>query len=156
MNFPHIRQAWRGAIGASNAPGYKGRFGKGRGMTQTPSDIDMRMFARNAGTNMTYPAGTEIFKEGDVAAHVYIVQSGTVEIVTNGTVTDMCGPNDALGFMSLIDGGPNTATARVKDAAEISVIDARKFRFMIDEVPNFAFYIMKALAHRVRGMRDKL
>jgi len=122
---------------------------------KTP-DIDMRMFAKNAGTNMSFPAGSIIFKEGDVSSCVYIVQSGSVEIVTHDKVTDVCGPGDALGFMSLIDGGPNTASARVKDTAELSVIDARKFRFMVDEVPNFAFYIMKALAHRVRGMRDKI
>ena len=77
---------------------------------------------------------------------------GVVEIVTHDKVADTCGPGDVMGFMSLIDGGPNTASARVKETAELSIIDERKFHFMIDEVPNFAFYIMKALAHRVRGM----
>ena len=43
-----------------------------------------------------------------------------------------------------------------KDAAEVSVIDQRKFRFMIDEVPNFAYYIMDAMAHRIRGMRQAI
>jgi hypothetical protein len=27
-----------------------------------------------------------------------------------------------------------------------------KFRFMVDEVPNFALYIMGAMARRIRGM----
>ena len=62
------------------------------------------------------------------------------------------GPNEAIGFMSLIDGQPRSSTARVKEAVEVSVIDRRKFRFMIDEVPNFAKYIMDAMAHRIRGM----
>ena len=68
-------------------------------------------------------------------------------------VSDTCGANDALGFMTVIDGGRHTATARVREAAELSVIDERKFRFMVDEVPNFAYYIMKAMASRIRGMR---
>ena len=55
--------------------------------------------------------------------------------------------------MTVIDGGRHTATARVREAAELSVIDERKFRFMVDEVPNFAYYIMKAMASRIRGMR---
>ena len=116
----------------------------------------MTMFAKNAGTNMTFPAGSIIFKEGDVSTNVYFVQSGLIEIVTHDVVADICGPNDAFGFMSLIDGGPLTATARVKETAVVSVIDERKFRFMIDEVPNFAMFIMRALAHRIRGMRERL
>jgi hypothetical protein len=32
------------------------------------------------------------------------------------------------------------------------VIDRRKFRFMVDEVPNFALYIIGAMARRIHGM----
>ena len=42
--------------------------------------------------------------------------------------------------------------ARVREAVELSIIDQRKFRFMVDEVPNFATYIMGAMARRIRGM----
>ncbi len=119
-------------------------------------EINMQVFARNAGTNMMFPAGTVIFKEGETGKNVYIVQSGMIEIVTHDKVVDTCGPNEALGFMPLIDGGLHTASARVRDSAELSVLDERQFRFMIDEVPNFAMYIMKALAHRIRGLRDSI
>ena len=54
--------------------------------------------------------------------------------------------------VTVIDGFPRSSTARVKEAAQVSVIDQKKFRFMIDEVPNFAKYIMDAMAHRIRGM----
>jgi CRP-like cAMP-binding protein len=39
-----------------------------------------------------------------------------------------------------------------EEARELSVIDQRKFRLMVDEVPNFALYIMAAMARRIRGM----
>jgi CRP-like cAMP-binding protein len=67
-------------------------------------------------------------------------------------VVEVCGANEAIGFMSMIDGAPRSSTARVKEACELSVIDQRKFRFMVDEVPNFALYIMGAMARRIRGM----
>jgi CRP-like cAMP-binding protein len=54
--------------------------------------------------------------------------------------------------MSMIDGAARSSTARVKDPCELSVIDARTFRVMVDDVPNFAQYIMGALARRIRGM----
>lgn len=116
------------------------------------SDIDMRVFAKNAGINMTFPAGSVIFKEGDPGNCIYVVQSGVIEMVIHDRIIDVCGPNEAIGFMSVIDGFPRSSTARVKEDAVVSVIDQKKFRFMVDEVPNFATYIMDAMAHRIRGM----
>ncbi|MDB5400410.1 MAG: hypothetical protein JWQ55_2428 [Rhodopila sp.] len=83
---------------------------------------------------------------------MYVVQSGVIEMLIGNKVVDVCGPNEAIGFMSMIDDAPRSSTALVKEAAELSVIDQRKFRFMVDEVPNFAHYIMGAMARRIRGM----
>jgi len=125
----------------------------GRG---TMAEIDMRTFARQAGMNITYPAGGMVFKQGDPGDCMYIVQSGVIEMVIGETVVEVCGPNEAIGFMSMIDTAPRSSTARVKEAAELSILDQRKFRFMIDEVPNFAFYIMGAMARRIRGMSQAM
>jgi CRP/FNR family cyclic AMP-dependent transcriptional regulator len=80
------------------------------------------------------------------------VQSGVIEMMIGDKVIEVCGPNEAIGFMSMVDGAPRSSTARVKEACELSVIDQRKFLFMVDEVPNFALYIMGAMARRIRGM----
>jgi CRP/FNR family cyclic AMP-dependent transcriptional regulator len=120
------------------------------------TDINMQMFARNAGVNLNFPAGSLVFQEGDPGDCMYVVQSGMIEMLINGHVVDHCGPNEAMGFLSVIDRAPRTATARVKEAAEVSVIDQRKFRFMLDEVPNFALYIIDAMAHRIRGMKQAI
>jgi len=116
------------------------------------NDIDMRMFARNAGANISFPAGSVVFNKGDPGSCMYVVQSGVIEMVIGDKTVEICGPNEAIGFMSMIDSAPRSSTARVKEACELSVIDQRKFRFMVDEVPNFALYIMGAMARRIRGM----
>jgi len=116
------------------------------------SEIDMRVFARSAGANMTFPAGSLVFNKGDSGTCMYVVQAGVLEMLIGDKVVEVCGPNEAIGFMSMIDGAPRSSTARVKEAVEVSIIDQRKFRFMIDEVPNFALYIMGAMARRIRGM----
>src|SRR6201993_5555618 len=116
------------------------------------NEIDMRMFAQRAGANVTYAAGSVVFNRGDPGSCMYIVQSGVIEMVIGDKVVEICGPNEAIGFMSMVDGAPRSSTARVKEACELSVIDARTFRFMVDEVPNFAQYIMGAMARRIRGM----
>ena len=120
-------------------------------MTET-NDIDMRVFARNAGANVTFTAGATVFNKGDPGTCMYVVQSGVIEMVLGDTVIETCGPNEAIGFMSMIDGASRSSSARVKEACELSAIDQRRFRFMIDEVPNFAQYVLGAMARRIRGM----
>ena len=116
------------------------------------NEIDMRMFAQRAGASVSYPAGSVVFNKGDAGTCMYVVQSGVIEMTIGDKVIEVCGPNEAIGFMSMIDGAPRSSTARVKEACELSLIDQRKFRFMVDEVPNFALYIMGAMARRIRGM----
>jgi CRP-like cAMP-binding protein len=120
------------------------------------NEIDMRMFAQRAGANVTFGAGSVVFNKGDPGSCMYIVQSGVIEMMIGDKVIEVCGPNEAIGFMSMIDSAPRSSTARVKEACELSLIDQRKFRFMVDEVPNFALYIMGAMARRIRGMSQAM
>lgn len=116
------------------------------------NEIDMRMFAQRIGASMTFSAGSIVFNKGDAGSCMYIVQSGLIEMVIGDKVIEICGANEAIGFMSMVDDAPRSSTARVKETCELSLIDQRKFRFMVDEVPNFALYIMGAMARRIRGM----
>jgi CRP/FNR family cyclic AMP-dependent transcriptional regulator len=116
------------------------------------SDIDMRLFAKKAGASINYAAGSVVFHKGDAGDCMYVVQAGVIEMLIGDRVVEVCGANQAIGFMSMIDDAPRSSTARVKEACELSIIDRRKFRFMVDEVPNFALYIMGAMARRIRGM----
>ena len=120
------------------------------------NDIDMRMFAQRAGATVTFSAGSIVFNKGEPGSCMYIVQSGLIEMLIGDKVIESCGPNEAIGFMSMVDGAPRSSTARVKEACELFLIDQRKFRFMVDEVPNFALYIMGAMARRIRGMSQAM
>jgi len=119
-------------------------------------DIDMRQFARSVGSNLSVPAGQVIFAKGDPGQCMYIVQSGAIEILIGDKVVETLGANEALGFMTMIDRQPRSSTARAKEPCELSLLDERKFQFMVDEVPNFAFYIMGVLARRIRGMSNAM
>ena len=116
------------------------------------NNIDMRGYAKSAGVSVQFPAGSTVFNQGDPGTCLYIVQSGVVEMIIGDRVVEVCGPNEVIGFMSLIDGSPRSSTARVKQDVELSSIDKRRFHFMVDEVPYFALYIMRAMARRIRGM----
>jgi CRP/FNR family transcriptional regulator, cyclic AMP receptor protein len=114
------------------------------------------MFAQRAGATVTFSAGSIVFNKSEPGSCMYIVQSGLIEMLIGDKVIESCGPNEAIGFMSMVDGAPRSSTARVKEPCELSLIDQRKFRFMVDEVPNFALYIMGAMARRIRGMSQAM
>lgn len=120
------------------------------------ADIDMRAFAKGAAATVKVPAGGVVFAKGEMGDCMYIVQSGSIEMMIGERVIETVGANEAIGFMSMIDDQPRSSTARAKDSCELSQIDARTFRFMVDEVPNFATYIMGVMARRIRGMSQAM
>jgi len=125
-------------------------------MRRQRTDIDMRAFAKSAGATVKIPASAVVFNKGDAGDCMYIVQSGMIDMMIGDKVIETIGPNEALGFMSMIDDQPRSSTAKAREACELSQIDARTFRFMVDEVPNFAGYIMGVLARRIRGMSQAI
>jgi len=72
------------------------------------------MFAQRAGANMTFSVGSVVFNKGDPGSCMYIVQSGVIEMVIGDKVIEVCGPNEAIGFMSMVDGAPRSSTARLR------------------------------------------
>ena len=114
--------------------------------------FDMRVFAKGTCPTITLRQGTVLFREGDPSDCVYLIHSGSVEMIRAGKVVDVCGPNDSFGFMSVIDHTPRALTACVKEDAELSVIDQKKFQFMVHQLPNFPFYIMRQMAGRIKGI----
>jgi CRP-like cAMP-binding protein len=116
------------------------------------TDIDMRAFAKSAGATVKVQPGSVVFTKGELGDCMYIVQSGVIDMMIGDTVIETIGANEALGFMSMIDDKPRSSTAIARETCELSLIDGRTFRFMVDEVPNFAAYIMGVLSRRIRGM----
>ena len=56
---------------------------------------------------------------------MYIVQSGIIEMMIGERVIEVCGPNEAVGFMSMIDSAPRSSTARVVAFGSAGSLSAR-------------------------------
>jgi CRP/FNR family cyclic AMP-dependent transcriptional regulator len=97
-----------------------------------------------------YAAGQEIFAEGQAGKHIYIVRSGTVEILIGGRVVETIGENGIFGEMAVVDGSPRSGTARAQTPCELAPIDQRTFIVMVDEAPYFALNVMRLMVHRLR------
>jgi len=113
--------------------------------------IDFREFARAIGEIVRFGEGEIIFRENDVPACMYIVLAGSIELTAHDKVIETIQANKALGIVSLLDGLPRTATARVKEPCELAMMDEKHFRYMVEEVPHFGWYVMRELAQRLRA-----
>lgn len=120
------------------------------------ADIDFVAFAATIGTVADYAPGDLIFRVGDAADFMYVVLHGTVEIVVKGEVLEKIGPGKALGILSLVDGKSRSADARASELTQLSLIDQKKFRYMVEEMPNFCWYVINELAHRLRATNAAL
>ena len=112
--------------------------------------LDVRQISRSLGVVLRFAARDILFREGDQPNCMYILLNGEVELRRREVVIETVGPGQALGIVSLLDNEPRTVTAEARKACEVAAIDARKFRFAVEEVPHFAWWTMAELAHRLR------
>ena len=102
--------------------------------------IDFRLLAQSGVSTRSFNAGEVIFREGDPAEELYVVQSGLVRIKTGKQVLETLGPNSIFGEMALIDAQPRSATAVAVTDATVAPIREEQFLSLIRETPYFALW----------------
>jgi CRP-like cAMP-binding protein len=117
---------------------------------------DFLQMARGLGDTITYKPGDFLFREGDPPNYLYFVVSGRVEMTSHGKFIEGIASGGALGTVSMVDKNPRSATARVVEPAEIVLINQRQFRYMVEELPGFCWFVMDVLVNRLRATNDKL
>lgn len=117
---------------------------------------DFRQIASGLGTVMTYRAGDTLFREGDEPVYLYFVMKGKIEVTSHGKFIEFVEDGRALGTVSMIDKNPRSATARAVNDSEVALIDQKKFKFMVEEIPNFCWFVMDVLVHRLRATNQAL
>jgi uncharacterized membrane protein len=103
-----------------------------------------------------HPAGTLLFNYGDPGRSLYIVRAGEVEIFArNDTgeriVLETAGPGDFFGEISLLDGGPRTASAIVTRDLTAVVVEREDLEELLRLRPLSAMPILAATGRRVRA-----
>lgn len=109
----------------------------------------------------TIAANQPIFWIGENGEDMFIVQNGQVRLsypdesgaeVTIGVV----GPGAFFGELSLLDGGPRTATAWATTDATVLALDRKGFYEFLDHNPEAAAHMVAVLGHRLRQSMSKL
>lgn len=99
-------------------------------------------------------AGETVFSEGDVGTDMYVIQSGTVEIVKR--VKDalkslsVLEKGDFFGEMSILEDVPRTADAIAKTDVELVRINQSTFDEMLRHNGEIAVRMLRKLSRRLR------
>ena len=96
------------------------------------------------------PAGKRLASVGDVGHELFVIVDGQVTVTTQSRRTIKLGPGEFFGEMSLIDGGPRSATVDAATPMKLLVIGHREFWELLNEAPPLAGKIMRALSQRLR------
>lgn len=99
----------------------------------------------------TYGAGSIIFQEGQPGGEMYIVKQGEVELRVHGRPVEIVPAEGFFGEMAVIEGGQRSATAIARTDCTLIPVNAKRFEFMVHEIPFFAVHVMKGLARRLRN-----
>ena len=104
-----------------------------------------------------YPAGREIFREGEPGDAVYVLREGAVEIQARvssekSEVMSRLGPGDFFGEMSVIEFKPRSATAVAVTAVTVYRIPAGEMLTFIHHTPDIAVNLMREMSQRLRAV----
>jgi CRP/FNR family cyclic AMP-dependent transcriptional regulator len=112
---------------------------------------DFRALARAGGLTMSYRAGDFIFREGDAPACMYVVLKGSVEMSTRDKAHAIIPEGKPFGMLSIIDKKPRANSARAREDCELALLDERTFRVMVEETPEFVWFVINEFASRLRA-----
>jgi CRP/FNR family transcriptional regulator, cyclic AMP receptor protein len=125
-------------------------------MAMVDTAIDFGLLTGAGAAVRAYNAGDVIFRQGDKAEELFVIQSGTVEIRLGNRLLDTLPERSIFGEMALIDGAPRSATAIAATDVKLVPVGEKQFLFLVSRTPYFALNVMPALARRLRATNDAL
>ena len=109
-----------------------------------------------AADDVAFRAGERIVEQGNPGETLFVLLEGQAKVVRDGRVRTRLVPGDFFGEISVLDGGPRTASV----IAETPVSALRVFRHtlleMIRSEPHLALRLLEGIARRVREIDRSL
>jgi CRP/FNR family cyclic AMP-dependent transcriptional regulator len=105
-------------------------------------------------TPLSYPAGSFLCRQGEPAAHVFVITEGEVAVVSPARagaeqVLSIVGPGDLLGELALLADGRRTASARATSPTVAWAIGRDAFWAFLDTAPSGSSALLRQVAERL-------
>ncbi|HVJ06372.1 MAG TPA: DUF1003 domain-containing protein [Candidatus Saccharimonadales bacterium] len=124
-------------------------------------DHDERTTLSELMTEESFAAGQKIFNAGDIGDSLYIVRRGRVQVsveddLGESIVTGEAEAGDVFGEISMLDGGPRTATAVAVEASELFRLDRENLQELVSSHPHAALDLLTVVGRRLRSTDELL
>ena len=101
------------------------------------------------GKRRTYGAEEAIVKEGSTGTALYIILSGKARVDREGEAISTLAPGEFFGELALIEEHPRSATVVAVEETDCLLLPAWEFTALLEEHPEIAVPIMRALIARL-------
>lgn len=102
-----------------------------------------------------FPAGKEIAKQGESGVGFHMITQGDAEVEVDGSVRTTLGPGSYFGEMSLLDGGPRSATVRALTPLRTLSMTSWDFNALLDQHPELTKKLLIELCRRLRAVEER-
>jgi CRP/FNR family transcriptional regulator, cyclic AMP receptor protein len=96
------------------------------------------------------PAGTMLARAGEPGNEFFLIVDGSARVDVSPRKRSRLGPGDYFGEMSLLDGGPRSASVVAETPVRLLVIKRRDFTTLLREAPALTHSILTTLSKRLR------
>ena len=121
---------------------------------------ESRSFKNTKELGKLYKKGEPIVTQGEVGDCLFVIQSGSVEVlhVQNGKEVFLATLNkgDFFGEMALFEKEVRSSTVRALDDVRALTVDKRMLLTRIQDDPSMAFRILQKMSSRIRELDNKL
>lgn len=105
-----------------------------------------------------FQAGEILFRENENSFHFFIIQEGEVEVYKTTGAGEIrlavVGPGASLGEFAMLDKHPRSASARAMTDLVAARVSAEAYEDLIEDLPDWAVSVMRALVERLRATND--
>jgi CRP-like cAMP-binding protein len=129
-------------------------------LAQVPllKDLSHRELRRvlDAAEEYEYPADTMMAKEESAGDAFFVILEGQARVIRRGKIVAVLWPGDFFGEISVLDGGPRTATVVAETDVRCLLVLGQEFRKLLSADPRIASKLLRETARRLRRMDHPL
>jgi CRP/FNR family transcriptional regulator, cyclic AMP receptor protein len=109
-----------------------------------------------SGREVEFDAGKDLVGEDDQARDFYLILSGQATVWVRGRRRQKLGPGDHFGEVSVLDGGPRSATVRAEGPVRALRLDRSNFLALLDKHGSIGRKLLVELSSRLRAAEGVL
>jgi CRP/FNR family transcriptional regulator, cyclic AMP receptor protein len=105
-------------------------------------------------TQVDFPAGHVIARQGEIGTGFFVIIAGRVRVVRDGAVVATLGPGDFFGELSVLDRMPRNAMVAAEEPTTCLALASWDFDAVLLEQPALTLAILRGVARRLREVTE--